>query len=706
MKKSVLLLTTFVFMVSSVLMAQTLTVKTYGVSPRNVEEDNTVGHYFDVPSNGLTNVGKEVKVYLQGTKSTALVSPQWTFVSKPFGSQVTFGSTLNIDTSNQLITFRPDVVGTYTIQFADGGLTATIVINSALYTGVKEGGCKACHGVFPQDNQGIYDKWANTGHATMLVRGLNGTLSNHYSEACIKCHTTGYIPDANNNGFDDFPFVFPTELKAGMYDSMAFVYPDAMKRANIQCESCHGPASEHYGDVTNNKIAVSLDVKNCAYCHDEGTHHGFPTAWEYSGEDASEFDGRGFEGGHAIGAYVGYAGGRAGCSPCHSGAGYIQWIREGRPVNAAGLPAATTVLPPATNISCAVCNDPHDATNLHQLRALTTNLADGTPVTFDKYGTGAQCMDCHRARVYAYTYASNPANGNAHYGGHHGPQADMLLGKNAPDFGMNFPSSPHGVAGGNSCNDCHMAGTLADAQGNINKVGGHTWNMNDAEGNDFVQACNNCHGNVGTSFKDKKYYVNGNADLDGNGVAEGLQVEVKGMLEELAALLPHDANGNVLIMNTNVEGIVLTPNIMKAGYVYFFVEEDRSLGLHNPAYTVSLLKAAIEIMGGTTSIDYPSDGLPVDYQISQNYPNPFNPSTTINFNLPTDSKVKIAVYNLAGELVKVLVDGEYSAGSHETQFNTNSVSGLASGIYFYQINAVSNDGKANFTQTKKMVLMK
>jgi hypothetical protein len=146
---------------------------------------------------------------------------------------------------------------------------------------------------------------------------------------------------------------------------------------------------------------------------------------------------------------------------------------------------------------------------------------------------------------------------------------------------------------------------------------------------------------------------------------------------------------------------------MKAGYVYFWVEEDRSLGIHNPAFTVSLLKASIEIMGGVTSVEYPKDNaMPDDYQLSQNYPNPFNPSTTIKFSLPTDSKVKVVVYNLTGEVVKVLADGEYAAGNHETQFNTNSVSGLASGIYFYQINAVSNNGGANFTQTKKMVLLK
>ena len=170
-------------------------------------------------------------------------------------------------------------------------------------------------------------------------------------------------------------------------------------------------------------------------------------------------------------------------------------------------------------------------------------------ITYAQYGTGAQCMDCHRSRRYAAEYANDINNQSSHYGAHHGPQADMLLGKNAPDYGIQFPTSPHAVAGGNACVDCHMAGDhVADSEGNIILVGGHSFNMNDAEGKDHVEACEPCHGNVGTSFKDKKYYVNGNADLDGNGVAQGLQVEVHGLLEQLATFLPHDGSGNVSIV--------------------------------------------------------------------------------------------------------------------------------------------------------------
>ncbi len=63
-------------------------------------------------------------------------------------------------------------------------------------------------------------------------------------------------------------------------------------------------------------------------------------------------------------------GGTDGCAACHSGSGYVEWVHEGRPVDALGLPGNNKFVPTATNITCAVCHDPHDATNIHQLRSL------------------------------------------------------------------------------------------------------------------------------------------------------------------------------------------------------------------------------------------------------------------------------------------------------------------------------------------------
>ena len=246
MKNSVLVFFFFITVGTILSFAQTVNVKTFGVSPRDVERDS-LEHFFDVAYNSLQNVGKEVKVYLEGTSDVAFTNATWTFSSKPAGSNASFGAVKDVDTSTQIVSFIPDVVGTYVIEFADGGDAALLTINAALYLGVEGGtvACKTCHGPIPADNPNIYDKWLGTGHSTMLVRGLDGVLSSHYSEACIKCHTTGYIPNAANDGFDDFPFVFPTVLQPRMFDSMKTAYPEAMNLANIQCESCHGPGSAH-----------------------------------------------------------------------------------------------------------------------------------------------------------------------------------------------------------------------------------------------------------------------------------------------------------------------------------------------------------------------------------------------------------------------------------------------------------------------------
>ena len=91
------------------------------------------------------------------------------------------------------------------------------------------------------------------------------------------------------------------------------------------------------------------------------------------------------------------------------------------------------------------------------------------------------------------------------------------------------------------------------------------------------------------------------------------------------------------------------------------------------------------------------------YSLYQNYPNPFNPSTVIQYALPYESNVSISVYNTLGEVVKTFNEGAKQTGSYNVNFNGE---GLSSGIYLYNLNAVSIDGKQNFQATKKMLLIK
>jgi hypothetical protein len=95
--------------------------------------------------------------------------------------------------------------------------------------------------------------------------------------------------------------------------------------------------------------------------------------------------------------------------------------------------------------------------------------------------------------------------------------------------------------------------------------------------------------------------------------------------------------------------------------------------------------------------------LPKAYSLAQNFPNPFNPSTRIQFALPAKGHVSLKIYDVAGRLVKTLQDGVMDAGSHELTWDGSNNLGknVASGVYFYKINAGDN-----YENMKKMVLLR
>jgi len=94
-----------------------------------------------------------------------------------------------------------------------------------------------------------------------------------------------------------------------------------------------------------------------------------------------------------------------------------------------------------------------------------------------------------------------------------------------------------------------------------------------------------------------------------------------------------------------------------------------------------------------------------EYSLMQNYPNPFNPSTTISFSLPVRSAVLLKVFDILGTEITTLVNDMKEPGSYEVIFNADKF-GLSSGIYFYRLFAESVGQTGNFTEMKKIILMK
>jgi len=114
----------------------------------------------------------------------------------------------------------------------------------------------------------------------------------------------------------------------------------------------------------------------------------------------------------------------------------------------------------------------------------------------------------------------------------------------------------------------------------------------------------------------------------------------------------------------------------------------------------------IKVTGKGTSATGVASGGPVvpdHYSLAQNFPNPFNPSTTIQYGLPAASRVTLRIYNVLGQVVADLIDGEQQAGMYEVNWNAN----VSSGLYFCRIEAMSStDPNSRFVEVRKMVLMK
>ena len=104
---------------------------------------------------------------------------------------------------------------------------------------------------------------------------------------------------------------------------------------------------------------------------------------------------------------------------------------------------------------------------------------------------------------------------------------------------------------------------------------------------------------------------------------------------------------------------------------------------HNPAHVTGVVKENNNVVN--------------NYSLSQNYPNPFNPTTQINFSVKQAGNVTLVVYNMLGQAVATLVNGNMGAGNYTANFDASK---LASGIYIYQLNAGSTK------ISKKMTLMK
>ncbi len=167
-----------------------------------------------------------------------------------------------------------------------------------------------------------------------------------------------------------------------------------------------------------------------------------------------------------------------------------------------------------------------------------------------------------------------------------------------------------------------------------------------------------------------------------------------------------------IVGNFGVTTGVISGNFDHKGVWYDYFSGD-SIEVFFPQQTVSLEPGEFHIFTDSllptpdvdllTAIgDEASGAPPVHFELRQNYPNPFNPTTTIEFQIPVQTRVKITVFNLMGQQISVLADKNYAPGKHQLIWDARTDAGnpAASGFYFLQM-------KANgFVQFRRMLLVR
>jgi hypothetical protein len=252
------------------------------------------------------------------------------------------------------------------------------------------------------------------------------------------------------------------------------------------------------------------------------------------------------------------------CVTCHTSEGFVAKATGQTIPNPAENPTA---------IHCFTCHAPHTTTSFGLRVTASQDLANGESADL---GGANICAACHQALTSVATEVTDPTELSEHWGPHHGPQSDMLIGTNGYEY-LDYDDYPYdqtnhvGVMT-DGCLDCHY-----DKTRNY-RIGGHSYNMEfDLEGEEILltEACS-CHGTL--------------ADFNYHNVQDSVEV----LLADLAARL--EAAG--LINNTGdpLDDVFTSPDSAGAVWNYLIVREDSSMGVHNAQYIYDLLHSAIQFI--------------------------------------------------------------------------------------------------------------
>jgi Cytochrome c7 and related cytochrome c len=298
-----------------------------------------------------------------------------------------------------------------------------------------------------------------------------------------------------------------------------------------------GPAGPA-GAAGTNPSAADL---TCTECHNDTTLIDGP-ATSYSTSV------------HATGIAFGIAGSRTPCTGCHTGGGFSDRI-------AAGLTNVTdfkTVYANPTRIDCRTCHQIHTTYTKADFALETTTAVPIFALQNATYdgGKGNLCANCHQGLTAIPAAAADGTIkvDSTHWGAHHGPESDMLLGVGGSSDVTGTPS-PHYSTVTDTCVACHMGGDSAV----------HTFTPN-------VANCTKCHADA--------------KNFDMKGAVTALDAKIAAVSSALTAAGLLDAKGVIVVGSYPAAKA-------NALWNYLLVTEDKSHGVHNMPYANALMDAAL-----------------------------------------------------------------------------------------------------------------
>jgi hypothetical protein len=165
------------------------------------------------------------------------------------------------------------------------------------------------------------------------------------------------------------------------------------------------------------------------------------------------------------------------------------------------------------------------------------------------------------------------------------------------------------------------------------------------------------------------------------------------------------ARGTDVFRSTN-RGTTWTSSYTGTGT--FYDVDFYTLGTNTHGWGVKDNGNIVAYYGAITGVEEQILEIPQTFALMQNYPNPFNPTTTLRYGLPKDARVNLSIYNILGQRVATLKDEIQNVGYYDVVWDGRNDFGsqIASGVYFYRIEAKPVDGGEAFTSIRKMLMLK